>query len=147
MFERAFRSGFDANARGRTEETLPFFDPGVQLFITSENATVPPGTRRHYVGYDDFVAFFKVWSEVWKEWRLEIYELFDLGERLVITGTTIGLGRMSGIELRQQQAGIWTFADGQCVQVNLFWNHVEALEAAGLDAIAEEYRSRADTVG
>ena len=142
MLERAYRNGFDANANDRSHETMAFFKPEVELFVSTTSEYAPPGLERHYQGYEGFIRFFALWKQVWDEWHLELIEFFDFGDRLAITSTWVGKGAMSGIELRIPHAGIWTFEDGLCSKVELFWDHGEALQAAGLPEVAEEYRRR-----
>ena len=142
MLERAYRTGFDANANGRTHETLAFFKPDVELHLSPSGEYTPPGLQRYYVGHEGFAHLFDAWREVWDEWHLELHEFFDFGDRLAITCTWVARGAMSGIRLRLPHGGIWTFEDGLCSKVELFWDFGELFEAAGLPEVAAEYRSK-----
>ena len=120
LLERAYRTGFDANADGRSAETLAFFHPDVELYVSVSDAHAPPGLDRRYDGYEGFLRLFDDWKEVWGNWHLELLEFFDFGDRLAITCTWVGQGTISGIEIRTPHAGIWTFKDGLCLQGRAF---------------------------
>ena len=62
---------------------------------------------------------------------LEIHEFIDAGDQVVTPFTNHLRGR-EGIELEGRGAWVWTIRDALIVQVCLYQERREALEAAGL---------------
>ncbi len=65
------------------------------------------------------------------DYRFEIDETRDLGERVFIVATHHGRGRASGVPVTQQMAWIYTLRDGKVVRCDAFSDRALALEAAG----------------
>ena len=63
---------------------------------------------------------------------IRLAEFRDLGERVVGLGHARGRGRESGIELDSQYGAVAEFMKGKIIAYRDFFDHGEALEAAGL---------------
>ena len=61
----------------------------------------------------------------------EIRELFPVGDRVVARFDWGGRGRTSGIDLHSSLTSICTVRDGQIAKIEYFFDHAQALEAAG----------------
>jgi ketosteroid isomerase-like protein len=61
-----------------------------------------------------------------------IEELRDAGDRVVVRTRAHLSGDQSGIEGDLQVSHVMTFRNGKIVLMEYFWDHQEALEAAGL---------------
>ena len=61
---------------------------------------------------------------------LELIEIIDLGDRVVTRFIWRGAGY--GPEANMEFTGLWTVRKGRIFFVEFFWDHTEALEAAGL---------------
>ena len=81
-------------------------------------------------------AFKRFLAEIEQGWEgsasLGVGEIFSLGDRVVARADWGGRGRASGIELRSSLTAIFTVREGQIVRVEYFFDHAQALEAAGL---------------
>ena len=55
-----------------------------------------------------------------------------MGNRVVVRVECGGTGQASGIDMRSNLTGIYDVRDGQTVKVEFFFDHAQALEAAGL---------------
>ena len=65
--------------------------------------------------------------------RAEIKEIFPVGDDRVVARTGWGgKGRASGIDLRASLSAVITVRDGQITKFEFFFDHGQALEAAGL---------------
>jgi ketosteroid isomerase-like protein len=71
-------------------------------------------------------------DEEWDDFRQEVEEAFDAGDRVVVFLNTHGRGRSSGVELHLQVAHVLCFKDGKCVENETYLDRDEALRAAGL---------------
>ena len=60
-----------------------------------------------------------------------ISEVFPVGDRVVARADWGGKGRASGIDLRSNLTSISTVRDGRIIKIEYFFDHAEALEAAG----------------
>jgi ketosteroid isomerase-like protein len=61
-----------------------------------------------------------------------IEDLIDAGDRVVMRARSHWTGEQSGIETDVQFTQVLTFRKGKVVLDEYFWDHQEALEAAGL---------------
>jgi ketosteroid isomerase-like protein len=64
--------------------------------------------------------------------KAELREVFAVGEQVVVRSDWGGTGRASGIDLRSNLSAIFTVRDAQITKIEFFFDHVKALEAAGL---------------
>jgi hypothetical protein len=63
---------------------------------------------------------------------MESVELVDLGDRLVLLGDLPTSGTASGVSFTGKFATVSELKDGLTVRVQMYSDHAEALEAAGL---------------
>jgi ketosteroid isomerase-like protein len=81
-------------------------------------------------GYREYVA---ATAEVWgHENTLRPIELIDLGDRIVILADGEMRAQASGVPLANSFALISTLKDGRFIRLQEYYDHTEALEAAGL---------------
>jgi ketosteroid isomerase-like protein len=87
-----------------------------------------------YRGFDEVTRFFDSWRETFPEFRVELVELIEVGNRVVAVERQSGRGiRGSDSEtwLEQSFACLIGFKDGRIWRVTEYRNLEEALEAAG----------------
>jgi ketosteroid isomerase-like protein len=70
-------------------------------------------------------------SRFGRDYRLEIEESRDLGDRVLVVTNHRGSGRASGVPIFEQTAQVMTVRDGKIVRQDFFFSRDEALEAAG----------------
>jgi hypothetical protein len=86
-----------------------------------------------YRGLEGYRRYVATTSEVWGgENLLRPVELIDLGERFVVRGDVVMRAQASGVPLTEPYAIVGTFRDGCVIRVDEYFDHAEALEAAGL---------------
>jgi ketosteroid isomerase-like protein len=90
---------------------------------------VEPGYR----GLEGYRKYVAATEEVWgKENYLRPVELIDLGERFVMLANGQMRAQGSGVPLTDAFALVATLKDGRIVRYQEYYDHDEALEAAGL---------------
>jgi ketosteroid isomerase-like protein len=81
-------------------------------------------------GYREYVA---ATSEVWgAENYIKPVEVIDLGERFVVLAYVPMRAQASGVSLTEPFAYVATLMDGSVIRLQEYFDHSEALEAAGL---------------
>jgi ketosteroid isomerase-like protein len=75
-----------------------------------------------------FGDFFRAFAS---DYRFEVEEARDLGDRVFIVATHQGQGRASGVPVATQTTYLYTVRKGKVSQVELWDDHDEALEAIG----------------
>ena len=125
-----FKRAVEANNRGDYDAFLQEFDPdvefhGVMGVMFGGKATVFRGHAGVLEYLRDLDEGFTVRDVQWSGFR-------DLGERLVVLGYVRGRGRESGIELDSQYGAVAEFRKGKVIRYRDYFDHNEALEAAGL---------------
>jgi len=126
----ALRRAAEANNRHDYEALLDEFDPDVEwhgIFgvMFGGEATVVRG-HEGLLGYlRDLDEGFAVRDVQWSEFR-------DLDDRIVALGHVRGLGRESGVTIDSPYAGVADFKNGKCVRYRDYFDHRQALDAAGV---------------
>jgi ketosteroid isomerase-like protein len=128
---RGVRLAMEAYNRGDLDAVLIGWHPDVEYYPARavEAGLVEP-CYRGPEGYRRYVA---TTTELWGgEIYLKPVELIDLGERFVVLGEVRMRAQASGVPLTEPYAVVTTLRDGEVIQVQEYFDHGEALEAAGL---------------
>ncbi len=123
------RQLFDAVARRDAEAVLTFYDPEVEWDHTRGPAPALMGASVHH-GHEGVRRWFREIYEAFADVEAEIVELIDAGEHVISVVNYRGRGRVSGVEVARQMAGVWTIREGKVVRAVWFASREEALEAA-----------------
>jgi ketosteroid isomerase-like protein len=134
-----------AQAMGRIYEAfnrgdMPVFlllgnDPDVELHAAVASAGIATGVDLQpvYHGHSGLLEYRRRWLEAWEELRIELESVIDCGGTIVVLMRMHCRGRGSGIEVEHPFAQLVTLGrHGLAVRVESFFDHQEALEAAGL---------------
>ncbi len=101
--------------------------------VVWEVALGVPDVDGVYRGRAAVRRFWKTWMADFAEFRLEVEELIDAGERVFAAIRPEARGRRSGIEVTGGMTfPVFTVRDGLIVHYQLFADREQALEAAGL---------------
>jgi len=87
--------------------------------------------ERVYFGKAAARSFFDGWAKTVGQ-EVVVEDLIDAGNAVVTRQRVHLSGVQSGIEGDQQSSSVWTLREGKVVMLEYFWDHQEALEAAGL---------------
>jgi ketosteroid isomerase-like protein len=136
--ERIMRA-YDAFNRGELDAGLDGIAPDFELVAP---AIVPDPDS--YRGADGVNRLRELWQGSFEDFRIEIEEVVDGGDKVLVMAAVCGRGRDSGAEVRSPSfANVWTIRDGQAVRMDSLPNRaagIEALEAT--DRSDEPPRSR-----
>jgi ketosteroid isomerase-like protein len=90
------------------------------------------GIEPVYQGHEGVRQFWRDALSVFGEVNLEVEELIDAGDQVVAVTRERAVGRASGVPVVSIAVSVWTLADGKVIQVQVFDDRLQALEAAGL---------------
>jgi ketosteroid isomerase-like protein len=128
---RASRLGMEAFNRRDVEAAVSYGRPDFEFEAPREFVEV--GFDRSYRGAAGFRKYMSTWSEVFgPDLRVEPVELIDAGDRIVLLANLRARGQASGIPLTGTIATVSFLNHGKATHVQAFFDHAEALEAAGL---------------
>jgi ketosteroid isomerase-like protein len=109
---------FDSGPIAPDAEWIPFRDfPGPQS----------------YRGRDEFIEFWRTWTEDFEGWSVELERLIDAGDDRVVAllhQTATGKGSGAPVELHFGQ--VHDLEDGRVARIRNYANPAEALKAVGL---------------
>jgi ketosteroid isomerase-like protein len=130
LVRRVVRTSWEAFNRGDLEVAFLAYHPDCQSTFAPEMTTLglEPGTH----GLDERIRFQRRVIDEWDEFRFEPSELIEFGDRLLSIGRMRLTGRSSGVPVETEWVAILTTSNGRVVHEQIFLNHAEALEAAGL---------------
>jgi ketosteroid isomerase-like protein len=119
-----------AGGRGDFEAASLLYHPDVEMIRPREFAGL--GFEPVYRGREERVSFQVRWIAEWGQFTFEPEEVLDLGARVLVVGRVRGSGLASGAAFDEEWADLFDFSSGQVIREQAFFNHREALEAAGL---------------
>jgi ketosteroid isomerase-like protein len=130
LLRRTLHLGIEALNRGDYEAIFGLhYHPDCEFEFTKLDTLGLEGTR----GREDRIRFQERWIAEWGEFRFEPVEMFDLGDhRLLIVGHVQGAGLSSGAAFEEEWAALLALSAGWVIREDAFFDHAEALEAAGL---------------
>jgi ketosteroid isomerase-like protein len=107
------------------------FDPEIELH--PDPAADWVGVNSVYRGHEGMRQYMRAVYEAFADYRPEIEELLDVGDKVVTLAIERGRGRHSGADVEAHHtAHVWTMRGGKAVRVDLFLDREKALEAVGL---------------
>ena len=125
--ERVLR-GYEALNRGDVDGAVQ----GLSADCEIELPPMLPEAGTHQ-GRDGLRRFWETWRDTFEEFRLEIEETIDAGDRVVVMASLRGTGKDSGAEVHTPTFPIiWTIRDGQAIRMEAHPTRAAALEALGM---------------
>jgi ketosteroid isomerase-like protein len=116
----------DAFNRLDVDAMAGHYDPDVEL----HEWPTAPGARSYH-GIDGVRSALDSWFEAWEWMRVDLVDIFDAGDRVLVTLDQVAKGRGSEIEVEIRSYNVYTFRDGKLLRMELFTEREPALEAAG----------------
>ena len=84
-------------------------------------------------GADEMGRWFRGFLEQWRDFRQEMHELIDCGDRVLAVGRQFATGRASGAELDMRVYNVWVFRDGRLAELLVTRHEGAALRKAGIN--------------
>jgi ketosteroid isomerase-like protein len=106
-----------------------------------EEIELHPDPAADWVGVDDTYrghhgvrSYMAQVYEAFEEYRPEVEDLLDRGDKVITLAIEHGRGRGSGARVEARRtAHVWTMRAGKAIRLDLFLDRAKALEAAGLE--------------
>jgi len=124
------RSSIEALRRRGADAYLAFIAEDVEVHPDSSRFT----EAKPFRGREELRRFFAEIDQGWEGGASlsEIREILPVGDRVVARADWGGRGQTSGIDLRSSLTAVYTVRDGQITKIEFFFDHQQALEAAGV---------------
>ena len=91
------------------------------------------GGRTVWRGREEFVEFFRTWTEDFEDWSVRVERLIDAGDdRVVALTLQSATGKESGARVEWHMGQVQELKDGRLIRTWNYFTQAEALEAAGL---------------
>ena len=91
------------------------------------------GIEPHYEGVEGARRFLREWTEPFDEWRIEVEDLRDAGEKVVAICRQHARARTSGLPVDMRLAMVFTLRDGLETRMEMYADVAAALSSAGLE--------------
>lgn len=130
LIRRIVQQGIEAANRRDYESAFALYDPAVELLLPPGLTAI--GFEPVVRGREERVRFEVRWRTEWGEYWYVPEELRDLGDRVLVVGRMKGSGPSSGAAFDNEWADVFTISAGRVVREHVFFDHAEAIEAAGL---------------
>ena len=76
---------------------------------------------------------WEIWRDSFEEFRMDVEEVIDAGDKVIVMAAACGTGKDSGAEVRTPSfAIIWTVQDDVAISMRALPTRAAALEAVGL---------------
>jgi ketosteroid isomerase-like protein len=120
------RRGYESFADGDFDQILAMLDPAVELH---EETELPDA--RVWKGREGVAAFFVETNSRWREVRLDVDEIVEIGEETaIVTGILHGTGSISGASAQTPFAHLYEGRGGKAIRVRFYLEKEKALAAA-----------------
>jgi ketosteroid isomerase-like protein len=84
-------------------------------------------------GREDWLEFFRTWTEDFEHWSFRVERLIDAGDdRVVALTAQSGAGKGSGAHVALEMGQVFELEEGRLIRVKWYLSYAEALEAADL---------------
>ena len=122
----------------RDDEKWARLAAAVAPYVHADAETVRPGLPggKTYTGLDGFRDSWLDWLAPWAEYRTEVNEAIDCGERVLLLQSSRGRLEGSTKEVRLAPAVVYTVRDGKIARFEPYADPADALEAVGLRGLA-----------
>jgi ketosteroid isomerase-like protein len=108
------------------EAIFELLAPDVEFIVSGKDPTAGV-----WHGHAGVVEFFTSWGESWEKWEAHPERFVAVGENQVAVGFhQRARGRVSGIDVENHPAHLWTFRDGLAVRWEIHPSMDDALSAA-----------------
>jgi ketosteroid isomerase-like protein len=120
------RKAFEAWNAGDMDAFREFYDP--DIIVRPPEGWPEPGP---FVGREAVMGQWEQLRETWDADEVEpIGDFIDAADRVVVRQAWRGAGH--GPSLNMEMTNVFMVRNGRIVYQEVFWDHTEALEAAGL---------------
>jgi uncharacterized protein len=122
------RRAFEAWNRGDPESALELLDPDIEWRLPPN---FPDADAWH--GRDAVVQGLAAVAGSWDEFRVEVHELIDAGDRVVALVRFHGRAAITGLDLGgvSVDGQVWTLREGRAVAVQMYNGTSDALRTIG----------------
>jgi len=91
------------------------------------------GVNDTYRGHDGLRRYMTQVYEAFEDYRPEVQEFLDTGDKVITLAIEHGRGRASGAKVESRRtAHVWTLRANKAIRLDLYLDRAKALEAAGL---------------
>jgi ketosteroid isomerase-like protein len=124
------RRAAEAILHGDIDAFLGFLAVDAEIY---PDASIFPEAKP-LIGREEFRRFLAEIDQGWEGGASfsELREIFPAGDRVVLRADWGGRGHASGIDLRSSLTTIYDIRRGEITKIEFFFDHAQALEAAGL---------------
>jgi ketosteroid isomerase-like protein len=89
---------------------------------------VTPNAEQATAGPDGFLGTWTDWLEPWETYTIHYDDVTDQGDVVIALVRLRGVTKRGGVEIEQEAAGVFTFANGQVVEIEFNLDREDALK-------------------
>lgn len=109
------------------------FRAGAELLSEDvEYAVDYPLGPQTFIGRGEVETYMREILAEWQRMEVEAVELVELGDRVFVAQRQVQIGRLSGVQVEDRTAAVWTFDGDRVVRLQMFHDPAEARAAIGL---------------
>jgi ketosteroid isomerase-like protein len=91
------------------------------------------GDEIHLNSREELETWFRGFLQQWDDFRQDVDELVDCGDRVLVIGHQSATGHVSGVRLEMPVFTVWVFRDGKIVEFHSTRHEGVARRKAGLN--------------
>ena len=123
----------DLNSRDFAAVTDAWSDSAVLVLHGDLLSIGGAGSEGGAIGKEAIVRWFSDWFTTFgRDYRFEMHETRDLGDRVLVDATHHAAGRASRVPITNRTAWVFTIYGGKIERCDCYSSRSEALEAVGL---------------
>jgi ketosteroid isomerase-like protein len=136
---RRLQAGYDALGRGDDRAFVEFLHPH---FRYRTRAELPGGGE--FVGREVFNRRLAELQEMFEDLHVEPGEFIVRGDYVVVPVRWTGRGRAGGVQVSEDVVHVWRILDARGVELQVFSDRTQALEAVGLREVTGQAAARVE---
>jgi ketosteroid isomerase-like protein len=128
MLARTVGLAYAAANRRDFDSVLTGWDPGSEYHPSGD--PLPPDLETVFYGHDGYLQLWRYWLDAFEDIRWDPEEIFDFGDKFLVTTHQRGSGSGSGLAVSEPVFQLLTIRRGLVVRQEDFLDRSKALEAA-----------------
>jgi uncharacterized protein len=118
---------FNRAGLGELEGAFTSYDADIRF---EEDPKLPEAGT--YEGVEAVRSYFVRFLESFEDYRFEIEQVLDAGDKVLVFNCQRGRGKGSGAPVEMHNAWLFVLREGKITKIRPYWDRAEALTAAGL---------------
>lgn len=123
------RALYESFASGDAKAAFDAYAPDIEWDVSDTDWT----EAGQFHGHSGVRRFWRIWLATWDEYSAEAEAFVDAGDEVLVDVTMRGVGKESGVRIKNRHAQVWTLRDGKVTRLRFYRDGREARADLGIE--------------